>query len=65
MPTRFKISDNYLKNVLLFRANRDHGCLPLPGINAVGVSESELEVTGNSDSEVTEYFLISLTFDPR
>ena len=44
---------------------RDHGCLPFPGINAEGVSESELEVTGNSDSEVTEYFLISLTFDPR
>ena len=48
-----------------FRAHCDHGCLPLPGINAEGVSESELEVTGNSDSEVTEYFLISLTFDPR
>ena len=48
-----------------FRADRDHGCLPLPGINAEGVSESELEVTGNSDSEVIEYFLISLTLDPR
>ena len=46
-------------------SDRNYGYLPLPGINAEAVSESELEVTGNSDSEVTEYFLISLTFDPR
>ena len=37
----------------------------LPFFNAESVSESELDVTGSSDSEVTEVFLISFTLVPR